>query len=227
MDKEWFASFDWFHPSRSSEVSLLPTEGIVKKVKHWRSWFYRSQEYFALHVWHAICHYYNNQYKWVRVLSPKPIAVVPDENAILMSLVPWIDLSRLNNTTEAEKIEELGYKIWYLFRIKEIEWLKHGDFQPRHLVDTRDSTIWIIDVEWAKYEWMGSSQETIDENKAFVFKLLALPVFNAHKTILLDSINRWWAVVPTNAKPVIEDLIKDIHSQYGIGSSKFRTRKSN
>ena len=221
-----YANFDGFHPSRSSNILLQPTEWIIQKVKEDRSSFHQFQEFFSLHVWKGLTEHYNKEHAWVLLLSPTPIARVTENKSLFMSLVPGEDLSRLSDIEMKEEdfFFEIGRKVWYLLEMKKIEWLQHGDFQPRHLIDVRGNTLGIIDVEGSKYENAQTTWGTVEENKKFIKKILLLPGFSKKEWVFLDGIDQWKRIIKS-PESVIQEVIWSVYNELGKWSSKFRTQK--
>ena len=226
-----FAEYGGFNKQRSSLVQLLPTSWIVRKIKPNRTPQKQREEFFALHLWERVLNYYKSEYRWVQILSPKPVTISIDNSSLDMHLVLWVELGSILSwdtrwissmpipRSSINKLkEDTLLRTWHLLWIMKNEGLTHGDFLLRHILWTEEN-LWVIDVENSWNTWWIEAVER--ERK----KMIDLILSCAHgsvkfQTLAVRSLEEWFKSV-THIEPVIEDLIKEVERDLWFNSRKF------
>jgi len=197
-----FAKYDGFHKDRSSEVTLLPTKGIVRKDKTGRKDQNALREFFALSIWDRVLGAHRNDD--IPIVSPEPIAI-DEQGRIYMAFVPGVTggvvasraFPQEVGLTRGEKkavCRDFLVRLGRLFAIKELEGLVHGDFQLRHVLCSISSrTLGVIDVE---NSCKASTTDANRENGKMRTAIdLTLPKRGRWRTAYLDALDEGRASV--------------------------------
>src|SRR3989344_162421 len=157
------------YKSKSSEMSLLPTEGVICKDKPKRNHRKAVQEYACLHVWHTLLNEAKNGHD-MRVEAPRPVAL-DDRYRVYMLFAPGVTAGQALSggyvsgmSSEQKRDTRLSFAehMGRLLRIKEREQLVHGDFQKRHVLfypERDDMRLSVIDVEHSVVSKSGMQKE--------------------------------------------------------------------
>lgn len=226
-----FASYGWLNKQRSSQVDLLATDWVIRKVKPERTSRRQMEEFFSLHIWQRLLESYRSEYRWVQILSPRPIAIELDKHAIYMSFLQWTEVHSLisgNLVSESgsnlpkSKVTEIRNQILIqvgaLMKIMENEHISHGDFLPRHIIGNTQ-TLWVIDVEnsW-NYLWVNKVLEEQQKMTQLILNCAKWSIrFNQ---LLIDSLSSGWSIItPTERR--LPDIITEVEKDLWFKSSKF------
>lgn len=230
-----FAQYGWFNKRRSSEIELLPTSWIIKKIKPNRSELKQREEFFAIHIWSKLLDFYTKQYRWVSILSPEPIGISLPENSITMSMVPGDELDHVISgspwingyfsTLENPKIAHREFKnttvhrLGQLLKIKDIEWLVHWDFLMRHVFSHKNH-LWVIDVENST----NMTSDAVVSEKTHLVDLIMNCCANSpnFQKVTKEHIMLWYESI-TDARPIIKDFILETEKSLWFQSTRFKT----
>ena len=143
------------HPDRHAAISVSPDHRYLQKIKY-RDYEERDVEFYNLALWDELLKLYRQE-TGIQVFSPTPY--FSEERVIIMEYMPGMDLDRLLPTDSLSEddldgvIEDVGR----LVAIKEIEDLKHEDFDLRHLLV--NGGLSVIDLEKSRYGNGGVREE--------------------------------------------------------------------
>ncbi len=222
-----FATYTGFHKDRSSDVTLLPTGGIVRKDKPERNKSNSLREFFALLVWDRVLKAHANPN--LAIVSPKPIAI-DQGGKIYMSFVPGVTAgvvasrgfpreTGLTRLQRKEACRDFMVRLGRLFALKELEGIVHGDFQLRHLLySVTASTLGVIDVENSQ---KALPSEVTRENRVMQDAVTSrMPLRGKWKKAYLDGIDEGRASME-GLDSQIKDIAAQIKSELAIPRLNF------
>ncbi len=221
--------FSDFNPNKkkSSNITLLPREAILCKVKPRRNPINSLREFVALHVWERVLSHHTAADD-IKIGSPQPIGI-DDQYQIFMNFVAGVTgdqtlsgafrpfgMSRLESRMgRLDFITRMGK----LLRLKEVEGLQHSDFLLRHvlydLVPSHSETpkLNVIDVENTSIV-----DDVAGENarmKSFMRNGFSFPGDVDRKKVLFENAFSRGFDAPIDEYSVVRDILSDIKKELG------------
>lgn len=162
-----FQEFAGVHRNVSSKIDIYPEAGVLRKTRPGRSVRNLLNEYLMLVAWRqTLDHYYPDGANGRGAISsPYPVQFSEQERAIVMSFCPGFPLGQaITGTHELQEqrmarqevLSRIGFGLGRMAAIKLREGIRHGDYQPRHVLfnplqdNLGASRMHVIDVESTK-----------------------------------------------------------------------------